>query len=473
VNVPVSNFGGNVRFTPRHVYAPATEEEVLAILDRHAGGKVRVVGALHSWSPVVVSEDVLVDLRRFKRVDVERGAAGEVWANVGGGCRIKDLLRKLPRLADVTIASVGLITEQTVAGAIATATHGSGRSSMSHYVDELRVAAYDAATGKARIYRWSDGAELRAARCSLGCLGIILSVRIRCVPRYDVAEAIVPCATLDEVLAGESEFPLQQFFLMPHLWSYFVQRRQAAPCLRPRPSVGSQLYRVYWLFGIDFGLHLVIKVLVSLVRRPSWIRFFYRHVLSKVILTNTTVVDRSERMLVMEHELFRHFEMEVFVPARHLGEAAALVRAIVEAFDGSGSALPGEVASALERIGMAEELRQRRGTFTYHYPIAFRRVLPDDALIAMSGGEEAWYAISFITYREPPDDFLALASYLARSMTRLWQARLHWGKHFPLGGVDVERLYPHLAEFRAICRRFDPAGVFRNKFVESVLFAHA
>ena len=47
----IANFGGNIQFTPRHFYAPITEAEVLDILDRHAAGKIRVVGATHSWSP--------------------------------------------------------------------------------------------------------------------------------------------------------------------------------------------------------------------------------------------------------------------------------------------------------------------------------------------------------------------------------------------------------------------------------------
>src|SRR5437899_10603740 len=102
----VTNFGGNVRFAPRYVYAPTTEAEVLAILDRHARGKVRVGGALHSWSPAVVSDDAFVDLRHFDAVSVERGKDGEVWATVGGGCRIKHLLRKLHYLTRATVPSL-------------------------------------------------------------------------------------------------------------------------------------------------------------------------------------------------------------------------------------------------------------------------------------------------------------------------------------------------------------------------------
>ena len=81
------------------------------------------------------------------------------------GCRIKQILQKLNASADLTMPSIGLITQQTIAGAIATATHGSGRYSLSHYTTEIRVAAYDPETG-ARIYSWNNGPELRAARCT-------------------------------------------------------------------------------------------------------------------------------------------------------------------------------------------------------------------------------------------------------------------------------------------------------------------
>src|SRR5947209_3581765 len=82
------------------------------------------------------------------------------------------------------------------------AAHGSGMLSLSHFVYEVRLTAYEA-DGKARIHIWGDGPELRAARCAVGCTGVILSVRFRAVPKYDVVETIVHCVTLDEVLAGE------------------------------------------------------------------------------------------------------------------------------------------------------------------------------------------------------------------------------------------------------------------------------
>jgi D-arabinono-1,4-lactone oxidase/FAD binding domain len=471
---PIINFGGNIRFTPQRHYAPATEQEILEILDRHAQGKIRAVGALHSWNAGVVSDDVTVDLRHIDGVEVQRDAKGAVWATVGGGCRIKHLLRKLHRLADATVPSLGLITEQTIAGAISTATHGSGRCSLSHYVEEVRAAAYDAATGKACLYTWTSGSELRAARCALGCMGIILSVKIRCVPRYDLAETMVRCAPLSDVLVREGEFPLQQFYLVPYLWEYFVQRRLVMPQFHGQRQWSAKLFRAWWFCGIDVGLHTILKTLLALPKSPIFIRYFFQHVLAKLILTNTTVVDHAERMLVMKHELFKHLEIEIFVPGKLLRTVTAFVRDVLEIFDGTGPAWQNglrETASALESVGMYDELLRLRGTFTHHYPITFRRVLPDDALISMTGGAaEPWFAISFITYAEPRDGFFALASFLARSMTRLFDARLHWGKYFPLDRTDIESSYPNLPEFCASCRQVDPRGVFRNAFVERVLF---
>ena len=70
---------------------------------------------------------------------------------VGAGCRIGRLLVELERQGGCTLSSLGLITRQTIAGAISTGTHGSGRNSMSHDDEGVRVARYDTATGAATL----------------------------------------------------------------------------------------------------------------------------------------------------------------------------------------------------------------------------------------------------------------------------------------------------------------------------------
>ena len=76
-----------------------------------------------------MSDDALIDMRHFNYVRVHK-EAGETYATVGGGCQIKHVLAALNKKG-LTTPSVGLITEQTIAGAISTGTHGSGKHSLS------------------------------------------------------------------------------------------------------------------------------------------------------------------------------------------------------------------------------------------------------------------------------------------------------------------------------------------------------
>jgi D-arabinono-1,4-lactone oxidase/FAD binding domain len=469
---PITNFGGNVSFVPKYSYKPHNEAQVLDLLNQHAHDKIRVVASLHSWSDVVQCEDVIVDLSHFDSVEIEETEAGEVRVTAGGGCILRKLLDTLHRQTNSTFPTLGTVKVQTIAGAISTATHGSGKHSLSHYIDELRVAAYDAETGKARIYEWKDGSELRAARCALGCMGIILSVTFRCVPKYYVEETIRRYDTLAEVLARESEFPLQQFILVPYLWSYFVyQRRETAK----KPSnlaeiVNTQLYRAYKLIGVDILSHIVVKALVSSLSRPKIIWEFYQKIFPSMVVQGKTVVDESERTLTMEHHLFKHLEMEVFIPARNIFKATDFARQVTSLFAGTLEHIPDDVASELRKIKMLERLMEYKGRYTHHYPLVFRRVLPDDTLISMtSDSNEPYYTMSFFTYREPRTQFYEFADFLASCLTQLYDARLHWGKYYPLSYGAIARLYPHLDEFRQICQKIDPNSVFRNDYTKRVL----
>ncbi|MBE9128547.1 MULTISPECIES: D-arabinono-1,4-lactone oxidase [unclassified Coleofasciculus] len=469
---PITNFGGNISFVPKYFYKPQTEAQVLELLNQHATGNIRVIASLHAWSDVVESEDVIVDMSHFDKVAIAKSEAGDVQVTVGGGCVLQKLLDTIHSQTNFTLPTLGAVKEQTIAGAISTGTHGSGKPSLSHYMDELRVATYDPETGKAGIYEWKNGVELRAARCAVGCMGIILSVTFRCIPQYYVEETVCRYETLEEVLAQEPEFPLQQFMLVPYLWSYFVyQRRETLKKpITPVGRVNTQLYQTYQLIGVDILFHLTLKALLSSLGSSETVRWFYKKLLPSIIVQGKTVVNESENALTMKHQLFKHLEMEVFIPARNILKATKLVQHSTSLFAGTSETVPDDVASDLSRIGLLEMLMKHRGSYTHHYPLFFRRVLPDDTLISMtSSSTEPYYTISFFTYSEPRTQFYEFAKFLAHSLTQLYDARLHWGKYYPLTNREIEHLYPPLEEFRQICKKTDPNGVFRNDYTKRVL----
>jgi len=131
---------------------------------------------------------------------------------------------------------------------------------------------------------------------------------------------------------------------------------------------------------------------------------------------------------------------------------------------------PKKAVAALKDGGIFEKLMQYKGSYTHHYPIACRRVFPDDTLISMtSDAKEPYYTISFFTYLKSKETFYEYADFLARSLTVLYDVRLHWGKYFPLKYDEIKHLYPGLPEFRNICEHVDPRGVFQNEYTRRVL----
>ena len=185
-----------------------------------------------------------------------------------------------------------------------------------------------------------------------------------------------------------------------------------------------------------------------------------------LLVTNVRRVDDAECVLTQLHYLFRHEEMEVFVPESHVADAAALMQCAVRIFAADATSLPEAAETRVRAVGLYDELMHRRGSYVLHYPMLFRRVLPDDTLISMTGAaREPWFSFSLFSY-EPPGKrsaYYDVCSWVARAMHALFGARLHWGKHYPLGEVETARMYPGLPTFLQLCRARDPAGNFSQR----------
>lgn len=465
----IHNFGRNVSFTPQFHLMPRTETEVLQFLAEHRGKRIRVAGRLHSWSEAARSDEVFLDLRHLNQVRTERRDKDRVWAVVDAGCQIKKLLADLERQANVTLPSVGLITEQTIAGAISTGTHGSGRYCLSHYMSEIRIAASDSTSGQPVIRTISDGPELDAARCSLGCLGVILSVGFWCRPQYLVEEHFARYTELDDVLAAEEQYPIQQFYLVPWSWTYFAQHRREVQTSRSRLA---WLYRLWCFLNLDLGTHLCLITLSQYLKGRRWTHVFFQYVLPHAIIRNWKVVDWSQRMLTMKHELFRHIEIEVFVKRSRLSEALIFVQQLIRFCDGDQDTFSEDIRERLNQSGLLEPLQPLAGRFTYCYVVCVRKILPDETQLSMtSGGEEPYYALSFISFVRTTEreNFLRFAKCLSDCMAALYDGRPHWGKVCPLSAAQAERLYPRIPEFRQIAHDFDASGRFQNDWIAEVL----
>ena len=412
-----------------------------------------------------------MDLRHLDNVALEVREDGSVYAEIEAGCTIDAVLAYLRSHGGYTLPTYSIIGKQSMAGAIATATHGAGRASISHYISSICVAAYDR-EGKACIYEWSEGDELRAARCGLGCSGIVLSVRIRVEPDYLVEENTLWFERIEQVVSQERDYPRQQFYLVPWKWGWYAQlRRPLARRAGDGPGVAAHLHRALRRIGADMALNGAVRLLCGPLGSPSGIRWFYRRVFPLVAQSGMHVIDHSSQILKMRHDLYTHVEMELFVPARHLIHSAAFVEWMLRCCGGESHQMPDVLRDDALGPSVAVEVEALKGSYVHDYLITFRQVLRDDTLISMTSGDEAdaWYAISLITYRRDITAFSRMAGVMARAMASAYRARPHWGKICPLDTETIAALYPSLPEFRAHCASVDPQQVFVNDFVRRAL----
>jgi FAD/FMN-containing dehydrogenase len=465
------NFGRNVVYEPRHRYTPRTEAEVLAILAKHRNGSVRVQSTGHSWSRVVEADDALVRLSHFTSIVVETGPAGPV-ARIGAGATLGQIVAAL-RKTGYSLPTLGAITRQTIAGATATATHGTGSASLSSFVRAVRLACYDAG-GNPVIRTIAGGDELLAARASLGCMGIILEMTLELVPRFWMHEVMRPHEGLEAVLEQQDEWPQQQFLVFPYGWRWYAYHRKKVPSPAARALRTLTWYRVYDVLIVELVMHGLVKAVHGVARLlgDRVIRGFWTHLLPPV-MRGLPVTGESPAVLTLHtahHHTFGHVEMELFLPQEHLRAAVALVQEAIPFLAGWKEELSAGLRAELLRVGLLEEYRALRGSFAYHYVIFFRHILAEDTLLAMNEGGER-YSMSLFSFEgsRRREGYYAACRVLARACARLFAARPHWGKYNPLTPEELRPLYPRLDRFREICRAHDPRGVFQNAYTKETL----
>ena len=181
------NWAGNQECRPSRIVRPRSLEELRdAVVEAGADGLgVRVMGSGHSFTPVVCTTGVLLDLAQVG-ADIEIDSARAV-AKVPAGASIRDLVGQLWRHG-FSLSNQGDIDTQTIAGALSTATHGSGLRQQS-FSAALRAVEYIAPDGSISSVTDADP-TIDAFRTSLGVLGVLNTVELSVTPAYQLSERV-------------------------------------------------------------------------------------------------------------------------------------------------------------------------------------------------------------------------------------------------------------------------------------------
>jgi L-gulono-1,4-lactone dehydrogenase len=413
------NWAGDQVCAPASRVEPESEDELLAALP--GARRVRVAGSGHSFTDIALTDGLQVSLRRMNRVLSVDGALVRAQA----GIRLRELGIELAQRG-LAMENLGDVDAQTLAGALATGTHGTGVGyrNLSSQVEGMRLVT---AAGAVE----AEGDDLTAARVSLGALGVATEITLRCQPLYTLRRTDErqpldeTLAELEDLATGRERF---EFFSFPYSpWALWRTTEKTDEPPEPPGRFERFLEDVVvenGAFGAFCRAGRAVPALAPRIARTVG-----------GLASGATRVDRSHRIYA-NPRLVRFTEMEYAIPRANGADAVRRVFDLIE-----------------------------RRRLPILFPIEVRFGAPDDAFLSPGAGRDSCY-IAVHQYRGMEFETYFRA---VEAIMREHGGRPHWGKRHYRSAGDLAALYPDWDRFRAVRDRLDPGRVFANDYVERVL----
>ncbi|KAL5475496.1 hypothetical protein EMCRGX_G025317 [Ephydatia muelleri] len=230
---PPINSDGSITYNLQNLHTPFTEEQIVGLVQTayRSGRKLRVLASGHSWSEIAQTDDIMLSTMNYTglvAVDRER-----MLVTVRAGTKLSDLNTILDR-EGLAMATMPTITDQSIAGAISTGTHGAGitAKNMASLVSKFKFVS---GTGEVRTTSEDDKdpSLFRAMQVSIGMLGVITEVTLHVEKAYHLEERRT-FHTLDYCLDHLHEIayePASKIWLDFHndFCVHFTMRRSSNP----------------------------------------------------------------------------------------------------------------------------------------------------------------------------------------------------------------------------------------------------
>jgi L-gulonolactone oxidase len=422
------NWAGNQAMAPTQVRSPGSAEEISRAVKEAAaaGRRVKAIGSGHSFTGIGLTDGVLLELGSYDRL-LSVTEDGRVTVEAGMPLhRLNALLTE----HGLGLTNMGDIDVQTVAGAISTGTHGTGRASgsIAHQVVGLELVLAD---GSVVACSRTERPELfEMARVGLGALGVLSTVTFQAEKAFALQADERPMP-LDEVLDGFEELVAAnehfEFYWFPHTRVALTKRNnratELAPLSRTRAWVDDELLS-NTVFGLTCRLGAAMPRVIPRLNKVA-----------ARALSARTYTDVAPHVFTSPRRV-RFCEMEYAIPR---AELPAVFR---------------ELAGLPERIG--EHIS---------FPVEVRVAPADDIPLSTAGGRDSAYIAVHVFRGTRFDRYFNAVESLVGEVG----GRPHWGKLHNLGAEQLRARYPRFDDFLAVRRTVDPEGVFRNAYLDKVL----
>lgn len=432
-----TNWSGGVVAHPAERLIPGTAEELASEVRRiaEAGSSLRVVGAGHSFSPIVATSGSLVSLNAMSGIVSVDAATQRV--RFAAGTRLRDIPALLGPHG-LALPNQGDVNPQSVAGAVSTGTHGTGLG-FTGFAGTVTGLTLVTADGSIRRLSADEEPEIFDLACvAVGSLGVLTEVEMQCVPAFDLVAHETP-ESFTEVRAAFPELCREsdhvEFYWFPHTDRVMLKTNtravpgQAVENDAPARSKIAAMLSEEILDNGAFGFACEVG------------RRFPQRIPAINDIAARAGTGRSYRAAA--HDVFvsprrvRFSEMEYAIPLESVGEVLAEIDRVIEA----------------------------RG-WRIEFPLEIRAAAADDVPLSTACGRESAYIAVHRYHREEWEPYFRTVEQVLRAAG----GRPHWGKLHTLRADDFADLYPRFGDFCDLRQRLDPAGVFSTPYVER-LFA--
>jgi L-gulonolactone oxidase len=418
---------------PAQMMVPANPAEVsdAVVAARSHSLRVKMVGSGHSFNDIALTDGLL--LRPDRLVGIRTVDRESMTVTVLAGTPLHVLNDRLHGLG-LALHNMGDIDRQTVAGAVATGTHGTGGrwASLSAQVAGLDIVIGDGSLIRARPDGTSEEAAMfAAARVGLGALGVVTAVTFMVEPAFALEAVEEPMSwsrfvdTFDE-LADDNHHAEAYWF--PHTDRMLTKRNNRTlddlrPLSRVRSYVDDELLS-NTVFGALNRVGNAAPRAIGAINRVS-----------SRALTARTYTDVSHRVFTASRRVvFR--EMEYAVPR----------------------------AVGMQALTEARSLIERRG-WRVSFPVEIRHAPSDDVWLSTAYDRDTVYLAFHMNAQTDHTAYFSGVEEVLRS----YDGRPHWGKLHTRSVADLAPTYPRFDDFVALRDRADPDRLFTNAHLDRVL----
>jgi alditol oxidase len=416
---PRTNWSGNYTYSTDRLHQPQTIEEVQQVVKRCS--KLRALGARHSFNGIADSTENQISLGHLNQIVLNRETRT---VTVGAGVTYSQLAPYLDGQG-FALPNLASLPQISIAGAVATATHGSGNKNgnLATAVSALEVVTADG--GLLVLSRERDGERFQGAVVNLGAIGVVTKVTLDVQPTFQVAQVVYENLSIDQL-----EHHLDEIFASGYSVSLFTDwqnHRISQVWVKRKVESGGRP---------QFSPELLGAKLATRKLHP---------------LPGHSAESCTEQLGVPGpwYERLPHFRIN-FTPS-------------------SGAELQSEYLIPRERgyeaILAVEQLRDH---VTPHLFITELRTIEADRLWMSTAYRRPSMAIHFTWKPEWP----AVKSVLPMIEAKLapFDARPHWGKLFTMTASRIKPLYPEMSKYQGLLAHYDAHGKFRNRFIETDIY---